>query len=221
MVEKRPTRGLTVESSFTWSKFMEATSYHNETDPTPEKVISNQDYPLRFIVSPIYELPVGKGRQFWSGAGRFADLIVGGWQVEGWYEAESGPPLGFGNALFIGDIHDITLPEDQRKAQRWFNTNAGFVRDSRLQLANNIITFPTRFSNVRADGVNNFDLAVSKYFRVREGWRLQFRMETFNTLNHVEFASPNTNPTAAAFGTVTAENGHGQRQVTFALKLLF
>jgi len=221
MVEKRPTRGLTLQSSWTWSKFMEATSYRNETDPVPEKLISNQDFPQRFIFSPIYELPIGKDKPLWSSAGRLADLFVGGWQVQGWYEAETGPALGFGNALFIGSIHDIPLPVDQRKAQRWFNINAGFVRDSRQQLGSNIITFPSRFNDVRADGINNFDLAISKYFRLREGWRLQFRMESFNALNHVEFATPNTNPTSSAFGTVTAENGHGQRQVTFALKLLF
>ena len=56
---------------------------------------------------------------------------------------------------------------------------------------------------------------------IRERWNVQFRMESCNALNHVEFASPDTTPTSSAFGTITAERGHGQRQVTFAWKLLF
>ena len=46
-------------------------------------------------------------------------------------------------------------------------------------------------------------------------------MESFNALNHVQFANPNTTPTSSAFGSITEEKGHGQRQLTFALKVLF
>jgi len=40
-------------------------------------------------------------------------------------------------------------------------------------------------------------------------------------LNHAQFANPNTTPDNTAFGTVRSENGHGQRQLTFAIKLMF
>ena len=49
----------------------------------------------------------------------------------------------------------------------------------------------------------------------------QFRIENFNALNHVQFAGPNTNPVGAAFGTITGEKGHGQRQITLGFKVLF
>ena len=60
-----------------------------------------------------------------------------------------------------------------------------------------------------------------KNFPLREGLNLQYRLETYNSLNHVQFGNPNTAPANTAFGSVTAEKGHGQRQVTMALKLLF
>jgi len=33
------------------------------------------------VVNAIYELPVGRGKRFLSGAGRAMDLLVGGWQI--------------------------------------------------------------------------------------------------------------------------------------------
>jgi hypothetical protein len=46
-------------------------------------------------------------------------------------------------------------------------------------------------------------------------------MEGINAFNHVQFANPNTTPTSTAFGTITAEKGHGQRQINFVWKLLW
>jgi hypothetical protein len=142
--------------------------------------------------------------------------------LQGWYEGQSGDALGFGNnIIFYGDVKNIPLPVSQRSVGRWFNTNAGFEKDPAKQLVNNIHTFPSRFSGIRADGINNFDLSMFKNFRIREGMRAQFRFETYNTLNHVQLGGPNTTPTNTAFGTITGEKGHGQRQVTLALKLMF
>src|SRR5206468_7184679 len=129
--------------------------------------------------------------------------------------------LGFGNAIFNGNLHDIVLPVSERRAERWFNTDAGFNRNSAQALANNIRRLSTRFSGVRADGINNFDLSLFKNVRFREKVTAQFRLENFNALNHVQFGGPNVTPTGAAFGSITAEKGHGQRHITLGFKVLF
>jgi hypothetical protein len=200
---------------------MEATSYLSETDSFLHKVVSDVDFPQRIVLSGVYELPVGKGRLIGSGMGRWMNMLVGGWQLEGMYEGQSGSPLGFGNAIFRGNLKDIALPVSERTTDRWFNTNAGFERINANALGQNIRTLPLRFSGVRADGINNLDASFFKNFQVTEKYNVQFRMETFNTLNHVQFAAPNTDPYSTNFGLITGERGHGQRQVTFALKLLF
>lgn len=219
--EKRLTEAFTFQCAWTWSKFMEATSFLNDTDPAPEKVVSNQDFTHRFVLSGIFELPFGRRRFLFRNAGAALDALIGGWQLQGWFEGQTGDTLGFGNAIFNGDLKNIPLPVSQRRAERWFNTEAGFERDNMKQLASNIRTFPSRFSGVRADGINNFDLSLFKNFRIKERWKAQFRMETFNALNHVQLDAPNTTPTSTAFGRITAEKGHGQRQLTFAIKLMF
>ncbi|MFB3826281.1 MAG: TonB-dependent receptor domain-containing protein [Bryobacteraceae bacterium] len=220
-VEKRMSKGLVLQVAWTYSKFMQANAYKNATDPAPERIISDNDFPHRFVISSIYEFPFGRGRRFLSGGNGWVDAFLGGWQLEGWYEGQSGPALGFGNAIFRGDLHDIPLPVGQRRAQRWFNVDAGFERNNSRALQYNIQGLSNRFNDVRADGINNFNLSFMKNFRIGERFKLQYRFETFNSLNHMQFGAPNTGPVNSAFGTITAVNGHGARELNMVFKLLF
>jgi hypothetical protein len=229
-VEKRLSRGLTFQASWTYSKFMQATEFLNEQDLRPSEVISDQDYPHRFVLNGIYELPFGKGKKFLSGANRFVDGVFGGWQFQGWFEGQSGEALGFGNAILRGNIREMNRPVGERTTDCWFNAGTAicpwkgapvFERDPAKQLANNLRTLPLRFSYLRADGTNNFDLSLFKNYQITERFRVQFRAESFNALNHVQFGGPATGVTNTAFGTITGEKGHGQRQWTFGLKLMF
>ena len=82
-------------------------------------------------------------------------------------------------------------------------------------------TIPTRWGIVRASRVNNFDLGIYKNFKVRERWKIQYRFETYNTLNHPRFSGPNANPTSGSFGRVTKTQQNNARLVQMALKLSF
>jgi hypothetical protein len=218
-VDKRFSRGLNATLSYTWSKTMEATSFLNATDTRLEEVISSQDRTHRLAVIWMYELPFGKGKHF-LGSNNLVDKVVGGWQVQGIYTAQSGAALGFGNAIFLGDLHNIPLPKDQRYVNKWFNIDAGFNRVTSQQLGSNIRTFPSRFSGIRADGPNNWDLSVIKNTILSDRAQLQFRAEAINALNHPQFTAPNTTPTSTAFGTVTGEFAW-PRVIQFGLKLVF
>jgi hypothetical protein len=217
--EKRFSDGLSSTLSYTWSKLMEARGLLNGGDPFPEEVISDQDRTQRLAVTMLYELPFGRGRR-WANSSRAASHIIGGWQVQGIYTAQSGPPLGFGNAIFNGNLKDIELPVGQRTVERWFNVDAGFERNSARQLGSNVRTFPSRFNGVRGDGGNNWDLSAIKNFQVRERMKIQFRAESINAMNHAQFLAPNTTPTSTAFGQVTGE-WTWPRVIQFGLKLLF
>jgi len=217
--EKRLSKGYTVQASYTWSKFMEAIERLNPTDPLPHHVISPQDRPHRIVASGIYEFPVGRGRRWLSGAKGFVDRVLGGWSVQGIYQGQSGPPIGFGNILFYGNIHDIVLPRSQRTVERWFNTDAGFEKNSARQLASNIRTFPLRLTGLRADGYNSWDLSLFKNFKIRERLNFQLRAEAQDALNHAMFAAPNTAPTNTLFGQVNSIVGTEQRRITIGGKL--
>ena len=219
-VNERFSHGHTIGGSYTWSKFMEAVSYLNPMDGAPYRTISSADRPHRLSASWIFELPFGRGRRLGARAPKAAAALIGGWQIEGLYVHQSGAPLDFGNVTFSGDIKTIALPADRRRADRWFNTEAGFVRDSSQALAYNVRTFPLRFSGVRGPAIDNFDLSALKNSRVADRATLQFRAEFLNAFNRAWFSNPNTTPTSSTFGVISSEMGN-MRRIQLGLKLLY
>jgi len=222
-VEKRFSKGYTLVGSYTFSKFMQATELLNADDARPTEVISDFDRPHRFAVSGIWELPFGRGRRWLTSTHPVLSRIVGGWQLNGIWSFQSGAPLSWGNIIFYGpDIKSIRLPADRRTVARWFNTDAGFERNSALQLDRNVRTFPPRFGFIRAHNVNNYDLSVLKNTRITEGKDIQFRAEFLNAFNHPLFPAPNTTPTAVAFGSIAAANqANYPRRIQLTAKFIF
>ena len=217
--EKRFSKGYTFQLSYTWAKAMEAIEYLNVSDPLPYESISSMDRTHRLVASGIYELPFGRGRTLGSNWHPVTNFVLGGWQLSGVMQRQSGAPLGFGNAIFNGNLKDIVLPKSERSVDRWFNTEAGFNRNSAQQLANNIRAFPLRFSGIRNDGQARWDFSAIKNFKVTERATMQFRAECFNAWNHPNLSGPNTTPTNSNFGTITGQNP--PRSWQGALKLTF
>ncbi|MEO8724768.1 MAG: hypothetical protein ABI383_01480, partial [Acidobacteriaceae bacterium] len=218
--ERRFSGGLTATASWTWSKFMEATGYLNATDPVPTRAISDLDRTHRVVVTGIWELPFGEGRRFGARAPGVLGKLISGWQRQGIHQFQSGPALGFGKAIFNGNLADIPIPNSHRTVYTWFNVDAGFDRVTQDQLSSNIIYMPLRFSGIRGDGINNFDLSLIKNITFTERMRLQFRSEFINALNHPQFSAPNTSPASTAFGSVTSEILL-PRTIRFGMKMIF
>jgi hypothetical protein len=220
-IERRFSQGFTLQFAYTWSKLMEATEFLNASDPLPSEVIGGFDRTHRTAASGIWEVPVGHGRRFGASLPALVNGVIGGWQLSGIYTTQSGAPLGFGNAIFNGDLKNIELPSGQRRVERWFNTDAGFNKISSQQLGNNIRTLPLRFGGIRGDNQVRWDFSIIKSFPIREQARMEFRAETYNAWNQTSFGNPNTTPTSSAFGTVTSVVSPSGRSWQFALKLVF
>lgn len=206
-VEKRFSKGYTIQANYTWSKYLQATETLQADDLAPTRVISDLDRPHRFTTSGIWELPFGKGKMIAGDVNRVANAIIGGWQLGGVYTWQSGAPINWGNSIFYGaDPSVINLPAGERTVERWFNTAAGFERNSTLQLASNIRYFPLRFSSIRAHNINNWDLSIIKNNKIGESMNLQLKGEFLNAMNHPQFPAPNTAPAETAFGQINASN---------------
>jgi hypothetical protein len=84
-------------------------------------------------------------------------------------------------------------------------------------------TLPTTLSWVRMDGYNNLDASILKDFHFTEGSYFQLRFETFNTLNHPIFASPNvSSATSSTFGLITSTTANSlPRQIQIGGRLVF
>jgi Carboxypeptidase regulatory-like domain len=114
-LQRRFRDGLNLMVSYTWSKTLtdadsalpffatlhQGGSPQNVFDKRGDKALSNQDLPHNFVISYIYELPIGKNKKFLSGGGALKNTFVSGWSVSGVQRYLSGQPLSFGTATGV------------------------------------------------------------------------------------------------------------------------
>jgi hypothetical protein len=214
-LDKRFSNGLQFLTNFQWSKFTEATGLLYPSAPDLEYRIAGEDRPFRFVFSSVYELPFGRNKAFGSAVGRGMDTLIGGWQLAGIFNFQSGAAVGWGNSIYRGG----DLQWDARNLSRVFDRTR-FETDPRQQLDRNQRFFNSGFSGYRSDRINSIDLSVIKNFTIVERVRLQFRAETFNLFNHAIFNGPNTDPTNRNFGVITSQ-ANLPRTTQLALRLTF
>ncbi len=217
-MEKRFSKGYTLQMAYTWSKAMEATTFMNSFDPMPYESLAGIDRTHRLTGSGIWELPFGRKRHFGANWHPVLNFFGGGWQLGGVYQFQSGQPIDWGNINFFGNPDDVPLPVGERSADRWFNT-APFNRVSNFQLDRNVRRFPYRFNNLRYDTQRRWDFSLSKEFRIHESLAMRFRADTFNAFNQVVLKSPSANPTSSSFGTITGQEP--PRSWQFGLRMVF
>ena len=217
-MEKRFSKGFTLQVGHTWSKAMEATQFLNAANSMPYRSLSDTDRGQRVTGSGIWELPFGKGRKFGSRMHPVLQFFAGGWQMSGAVQRQSGQPIGWGDVIITGDSTKLVLPSDQRNADRWFNTDI-FNKRSTDALANHFRTFPLRFSNVRLDSQRRWDASLNKMFAISERFKVRFRADSFNILNEPVLRGPTTDPTNSSFAKITAQEP--PRSFQFSLNLAF
>jgi len=229
----RVSQGLTLLASYTFSKFIDnvggpenwasasanfSENIRNVYNLAAEKSVDATDTPHSFVLSYVYELPVGKGKKFGSGMNGVVNTIVGGWQTSGTLTLKEGFPLTitssgnglnyFGAGQHVDVVGDYHIAHPSRTA--WFNTSA-FAVAAPWTLGN----APRYFSDLRAPGYKNFDVSIQKYFPIQERFRFQFRLDMFNSFNHTNYYSPNLSM-GPGFGTITS--AWTPRQMQAALK---
>jgi hypothetical protein len=99
------------------------------------------------------------------------------------------------------------------------NTTAAFVPNTDAK--GNIIAGNAGRNIVTGPGYINMDFSLFKDFAVTERYKLQTRLESFNTLNTPHFDNPGGNLTDGThYGTITSTNGQ-PRVIQIAAKFLF
>jgi Carboxypeptidase regulatory-like domain len=250
-VTRRFTRGFSLVSSWTWSRSIDDGSDIRPqggdngsgipqnsycVDPC-ERGLSAFNVKNRFVVSPLYDLPVGKGQTL-NINNRFLNALLGGWQSGGIFTLQSGTP----GTLNIGGVDNAsTTGGDDRPDATGLSPYLSNPTPSRYySLAAYYEAPPGQFGNVGresivAPGIFNIDFELHKQFRMpyKDNHILQFRFEAFNALNHPNWGMPNLNILAGAaqaglpgtdshtgFGQITSTTT-SMRQMQLGLKYVF
>jgi hypothetical protein len=227
-VSKRFSQGLQLEGSYVWGKnFDNGTNHQDSFNPMHDYAVTSYDVHERFIVSYIYQLPFGRGRQFGSHFNTVENVLLGGWQFNGITTLQSGTPLNISASNNLSTFNVQTLYADNNgqnaklggsvrsRLNKYFNT-ADFSQPLPYHLGNG----PAYYDYLRGPGLASTDLSFFKEFHPVERLNVQFRAEAFNAFNQVQFGNPDTGVTDAAFGTITSQS-NTPRQIQFGLKLLF
>ncbi len=184
------------------------------------------------LSSLLYELPLGRGKKFVSGVPKWANHIIGGWSVTGIYTYQSGEPYTISSgartsngthnstALIVGpNIAGGSLQSASGIEGPVLYQTGGFVTspltDPHLNCQN--VTGTQTFFCIPPPGQNgsgrntamgpnfwNLDAGLAKNFDLTERFRLQFRAEAFNVLNHPNFENPRNSTQGSATVTSSA-----------------
>ncbi|MGH9784012.1 MAG: carboxypeptidase regulatory-like domain-containing protein [Terriglobia bacterium] len=245
---KRSRGGLSFKTNYTWAKMLDINSailpgsadnepaqLYNRANPQLNRGIASYSLLHQFNTNVSYQLPFGRGRAFGGAAAGWVEKLIGGWQWNTIFNAQSGfpmNPLVGANRSGNGDARNPDRPNRNpnftgpvvlgvdgfKKTGRYFDPNAFLLPPAGT------------FGNVargafRGPGLVNLDTSLFKRIPLNERWNLQFRAEAFNVLNHANLDIP----LAAIFeganysGTagVITETSNRERQIQFALRLEF
>ena len=206
-LRQRPTDGLEFLASYTYSKSLSdnvgyygvgwgqtaGQGYYYLDSSNPRKDYGRSPYDMRHNVSlaTIYELPFGKGRRYGSDASAPANAVLGGWILNGIFQAHSGLAL----TVYDGAGQSLQATRSLERPNRVCNgavPGAG-VDDVWIDISCFQSAPPGQFGDSGVGILHgpkywNLDLGLSKNFDVTGGRYATFRIEAFNVLNHPNFA---------------------------------
>jgi hypothetical protein len=210
--EKRYSHGLNFVGHYTFSQYYSDTGSYitwlgnsvdvqDPYDLRKEWSVDGADTPHRFVFGYSYELPVGRGRALGNNMNKVLDKIVGGWQLNGVVNLQTGNPLNlYSYNTVTGGTQRPNIRDNPRsqfsvqdvvdRKGNYFNVNlsalecsdpgAGAICAPPEQQNGN---GPRFYDNLRQPWYHSWDMSVFKNFKIQEGSELQLRAEFFNFTN--------------------------------------
>jgi hypothetical protein len=245
-VRQREWKGVEFMASYTFGKIetnnlgyygsagvaSEGAYWVNAYDPDANYGLAFHDVRHNFVFAANYDLPFGKGRHWggdWSGA---KEAFLGGWKMSAILQARTGFPITVQNTNRrslqgtrsaewpncvgnpVPSNQSITSDPNAPSNTKWLDINA-FQVPALGTFGNCGIGIAT------APGYSNIDASLSKRFSIGGARALEFRVETFNLLNHPNFGPPGRDiNTPSTFGIITSTVGN-PRVVELVAKFFF
>jgi hypothetical protein len=180
---------------------------------------SSLDQPLNETLAITYNLPYGRGRQFGSDAPYLMQLVAGGWQTSVINQYTSDLPVNLTYAPSTAQDVDTSLlssyyranisgnPELPSSSQVKTSTYLSYLNPATVTAptADNLPLGNAGRNIARAPNYDTLDLSVHKRIPLwSEKSGLEFRVDSFNTLNRVNYQAPDGIATDSTFGQITA-----------------
>ncbi len=157
----------------------------------------------RLSLAGTWEVPFGAGRHYLAQAPHIVDAVLGGWNLTPIATWRSGRYMQFGGAVVSGDPH-VSNPGPNA----WFNTAVFSPLPAYTPRTN-----PWLYPGLTGPGQLTVNASLVKAFHVTERFRFELRADSFNILNSITWADPDTNVYSSTFGRSTNQlsNTFGRR----------
>jgi outer membrane receptor protein involved in Fe transport len=237
---RRLARGLTFTSAYTWSHTIDNSNgafsptegggrifVNSEGTPLLAFNRGNADQDIRnnFVFSSMYEIPFGKGKQFGGDLPTAVDYIIGGWQWNNIVTLQSGTPFD----LFYSNNSPQNRPDVTGPVSVRISGGQGIISGDFDQPPNSRPGTLGR-NQLFGPGYHSWDTGMMKDFVMAERFKLEFRADVFNLLNHPQFQNgsfqTNLNNGSIA-GDITTTTGpaltrfSSARQLQLAVRFTF
>jgi len=209
-------KGLTWDFNYTFSKSIDDASgvqtsgvfgqafILNALRPQDNRSVS--DFDIRHIinVNSVFEIPIGRDRQFFNGMSKIADAFLGGWSLTSIFRFNSGAPISGVSSNFIDVAGWPTNWNSRSFVVRLNNINSSPTANG-PDGTPNLFSDPVgayksfRVAGPGETGDRNFirypsyivlDMGLYKSFKMPwENHRLQLRVEAFNVTNTQKFGA--------------------------------
>jgi hypothetical protein len=244
-VDKRFSHGVSAGAHYTWSRFEDTASdifntsvsevavAQDSFDLAGERARSTYDRPHRLTGNFVWELPVPTVSR------PIVRRLLDGWHVSAFFTVQSGAPFTVLNGAdptgalagidaLVGsairpnlntnlDVSHMTI-EDVRRAGGAALFRALCGNPSPTCAGERVGNAPRNL--LRADGIENIDLALVKNTRLANDHVIQLRVEMFNATNTRNFGIPDGRINSASFLNQWATDG-GNRRIWLALRYVF
>lgn len=179
------------------------------------------------VLSTVYALPFGRGRQFGSSMNLPLDEVLGGWTVTAIGSFTTGTPVTLSSTNTTNTIGTSTnLPNrtcngNDRHLLGTLRSN-GYIafNTSCFSVPTNGYYGTSRQNVITGPGNDDWDIGIEKSFPLLRETHLEFRGEMFNAFNHAQFSNPGgAVQNTANFGKVTSAKSPRIGQLS--LKLIF
>jgi hypothetical protein len=236
---RRFTNGLLFGVAYTLSKSSDDGS--NQRDIIPDTYDAHglwapSDFDDRhvMIVNYLYELPIFRHQN------NLAGKLLGGWQLSGIFQAQSGTPTQIGrNQDYAGVTVDGSMNGSAIQYWAYDGSPINYTKQIALNgstdprqwitiptgqftapAANTFVTTHIARNVIYNPGFNNWNMGLFKKFTIREAVNFQFRAEAFDTFNHANWNGIGTDPTTSTFGKITGKSGD-VRNLQLSLRFQF
>jgi hypothetical protein len=205
-----------------------AGNIQNPLDRRGEYSVSQDDYPNAFGTSFTYELPFGPNKRFLNKGGLVGGL-VGGWQVAGFVQRQSGAPLSVKGNTSLSQFGFSVVRANYMPGQNVYLANSGsFDPATNRYLNADAFSNPGafQFGNtsrvlnwVRGPRIDSESLSLQKQIVITEQVKAVLRADATNPFNFVRWTNPNTSITDANYGRIS--NSQSDRVIQLSASVTF